>query len=121
MERTDMATPEKINNRPQTLNDQFSIASKNQARPVLPACDALELTLKKLLIIILIFILILSFSRNQPAQRVPALAFPFRTRGQDRIMRGRCAVMRANARFELSGLYVLHRDLHQTAPNCSIF
>src|SRR6266404_4537622 len=61
---TDMATPEKINNQRQILNDQFSIASKHQACPMLPACDALELT----------------------------LAFPFLTRGHGRIMRGQCAV-----------------------------
>ena len=44
MERTDMATPEKINNQRQILNEQFSIPSQNLARPTLPACDALELT-----------------------------------------------------------------------------
>src|SRR6266700_317961 len=113
MERTDMATPEKINNRRQTPNDQFSIPSKNQARPMLPACDALALT----------------------------LVFPFLTDGQDRIMHGhvpgyarsmrtkarQCAPMRANARFELlrgfpcgTARFALLAPIAQAGPLCSL-
>src|SRR6266446_4300657 len=96
MERTDMATPETS-----IINHQFSMPNSQSAKNTQPArCypppDALQLTLKELLIIILILILILSFCPNQPARRVPALAFPFLTRRHHRIMRGQRAV---NARL----------------------
>src|SRR6266581_733452 len=98
MERTDMATPEKI-----IKNDKFPMTNsqsppKSKPARCYPPGDALELT----------------------------LAFPFLTRGQHRIMRGHvaelCAAMRGNARLSAlrSGLNTSTLSGPLLAPVCTI-
>ena len=95
MERTDMATPEKTNDKFSTTNSQPP--PKTKPTRCYPPGDALALT----------------------------LAFPCLRAVKTGSMRGQCAAKRAKARFELfcafCELAPICTKLHQIAPNCSMF